>query len=261
MINRLGIQLFTIRDFMQDEKDMDESFAKLAKLGYTTVQTAGYEGEAMANAAKKHGITVVGTHYDTEKIFNNPEETIAVHKLLGTTNIGIGGMPGEARESYENLMAFIEKFNKAAALYAKEGFKLTYHNHSFEFVEIKDGKSIMDYLYEGLDKDNVSFVLDTCWVAHGGADVRHWLEKLAGRVDILHLKDIKPFLDSDSKMVGVSHKITEIGNGSIWWDGVLETAEKTGVKEYVVEQDLNWIDGDPFKSLEFSKNYLAKYLE
>ena len=85
-----------------------------------------------------------------KKIFENPEETIAVHKLLGTTNIGIGGMPGEARESYENLMAFIEKFNKAAETYAKEGFKLTYHNHSFEFVAINGTKTIMDYLYENL---------------------------------------------------------------------------------------------------------------
>ena len=234
MINRLGVQLFTIRDFMQDEKSMVESFEKLAKLGYTTAQTAGYEGEAMANAAKKHGITIVGTHYNTQKIFENPEETIAVHKLLGTTNIGIGGMPGDARQSKDALVDFINKYNKAAEIYAKEGFKLTYHNHSFEFTAIDGKKTMMDYLYDMLDKDTTSFVLDTCWVAHGGADVSHWLEKLAGRVDILHLKDIKPFLDSESKMGGVSHKITEIGNGNIWWDGVLATAEQTGVKEYVV---------------------------
>lgn len=215
----------------------------------------------MAKLARKHGIEIVGTHYNTQKIFENHDETIATHKLLGTTNIGIGGMPGEARDSYDNLIAFIEKFNKAAEIYAKEGFKLTYNNHSFEFVAINGKNTIMDYLYENLDKNNTSFVLDTCWVAHGGADVRHWLEKLAGRVDILHLKDIKSFMDSESKMGGVSHKITEIGNGSIWWEGVLDTAEKTGVKEYVVEQDINWIDGAPFKSLEASKTYLSKFIK
>lgn len=49
----------------------------------------------------------------------------------------------------------------AATLYAKEGYKLTYHNHSFEFVKIRDNKTIMDYLYEQLDPQNVSFVFDT----------------------------------------------------------------------------------------------------
>ena len=116
----------------------------------------------------------------------------------------------------------------------------------------------MDYLVELLDPQNVSFVLDTCWVAHGGADVRFWLEKLAGRIDILHLKDIEPFYDENRK---VTQSFTELGNGNIWWDGVLEVAEKIGVKHYVVEQDRRWIGGDPFKSLQVSRAYLAKYME
>lgn len=260
MIKKLGVQLYTVRDYMQDEKTMDETFAKLAKLGYTTAQTAGYESEAMAKIAKKNGIEIVGTHYSIEKIYDAPAETIALHKMLGTTNIGIGGMPLEVRKNKDTLLEFINKFNKAAELYAKEGFKLTYHNHSFEFVAIDGTKTIMDYLYEGLDKDNVSFVLDTCWVAHGGADIRRWLEMLAGRVDILHLKELKPVNDSNS-LAGVSHRIAEIGSANFWWDSILDTAEKTGVKEYIVEQDLGWIDDDPFKSLEFSRNYLAKYMK
>ena len=53
----------------------------------------------------------------------------------------------------------------------------------------------------------------------------------------------------------------QIGNGNLWWDGIIETAEKIGVKHYIVEQDNNWIDGCPFKALEFSKNTLAKYMK
>ncbi len=260
MIKKLGVQLYTIREHMLDEKSMDEAFAKWAKLGYTTAQTAGFETEVMARLAKKHGIEIVGTHYDLGKIYNSPAETIEVHKMLGTTNIGIGGMPEDARKSKEALLEFIDKFNKAAEVYAKEGFKLTYHNHSFEFVALDGTKTIMDFLYEGFDKNNVSFVLDTCWVAHGGADIRYWIEKLAGRIDILHLKELKPVKDPNS-LAGVSHRIAEIGSANFNWDLILDAAEKSGVKEYVVEQDFGWIDDDPFKSLEFSKNYLAKYMK
>jgi len=260
MFQKLGLQLYTVRDYMTDEKSIDETFARLVAMGYTEGQTAGSNVElpAFAELAKKHGMSIVGTHYDFDKIVNDPAATMALHDKLGTKNVGIGGMPGDARHSYDGLMKFIETFNKSAELYAKEGYKLTYHNHSFEFVKVKDNKTMMDYLTAELDPQNISFVLDTCWVAHGGADVRFWLEKLAGRIDILHLKDIEPYFNENKK---ITQGYTEIGNGNIWWDGVLDVAEKIGVKHYVVEQDGRWIDGDPFKSLQASKEYLSKYIK
>ena len=79
--------------------------------------------------------------------------------------------------------------------------------------------------------------------------VRFWIEKLAGRIDILHLKAMGrneqgPF-------------ITEIGNDNMNWAGMLESAEKAGVKYFVVEQDI-W-PGDPFDSIKQSSEYLHKY--
>jgi sugar phosphate isomerase/epimerase len=83
------------------------------------------------------------------------------------------------------------------------------------------------------------------------------MEKLSGRVDILHLKDLKVFHNAAGSIEGT---MTEIGNGNLWWDGIMATAEKIGVKSYVVEQDRNFIDEDPFKSLKVSSEYLKKYM-
>lgn len=259
MIKKLGLQLYTIRDFMKDEASIDESFSRLAEIGYTEAQTAGcpIAPERFAELAKKHGLDIVGTHYDWNEILNNYDETVRIHRLWNTTNIGIGGMPGDARKDYDILMKFIEDFNRAAALYAKDGFKLTYHNHSFEFTKIHGDKTIMDLLVENLDEKNTSFVLDTCWVAHGGGDVRHWLEKLAGRIDILHVKDLVVYYNAEGKL---THTMTEIGAGSLWWDGIIETAERTGVKYYNVEQDSHFATGDPFASVKQSRDFLAKYM-
>ncbi len=259
MFNKLGLQLYSVRDYMNDNESLDKTFEKLVKMGYTEGQTAGLniENPEYAKLAKKHGLTIVGTHYSYDKIVNEPAETMKFHEALGTKNVGIGGMP-EWAYAKDSLMKFIDTFNKTAELYAKEGFKLTYHNHSFEFVKFEGQKIIMDYLYEEFDPKNISFVLDTCWVAHGGADVRHWMEKLAGRIDILHLKDIEAFRDEEGKM---TQGYTHIGNGNIWWDGIIETAEKIGVKHYVVEQDSRWMDNDPFKAIEASANYLKKYMK
>jgi sugar phosphate isomerase/epimerase len=259
MIKTLGLQLYTIRDFMKDEAAIDESFGRMVKLGYTEAQTAGCEiaPEKFGELAKKHGINIVGTHYPWDAIRNDFDETVRVHRLWDTTNIGIGGMPRDARESYDSLMKFIEEFNRLAALYAKEGFKLTYHNHSFEYVKIHDGKTIMDLLAENLDEKNTSFVLDTCWVAHGGGDVCHWIEKLAGRIDILHLKDLVPYHNEKGELV---HTPTEIGAGNLWWDGIIQAAEKAGVKSYTIEQDFYFATGDAFDSIKQSRDYLAKYM-
>ena len=116
MFNKLGLQVYTVRDHIKDEQSMNATFAKLAEIGYSELQTAGWESETYATLAKKHGLTVVGTHYNYDKIINNIDETVALHKALGTTNIGVGGC---SARSYDEIMEFIEKYNAAAAEYAK----------------------------------------------------------------------------------------------------------------------------------------------
>ena len=75
------------------------------------------------------------------------------------------------------------------------------------------------------------------------------MKKLAGRIDILHMKDMamadKPYF-------------TEIGNGNLNFDGIVRTAAEIGVKHYVVEQDT--CPGDPFDSLKFSADYIKANL-
>lgn len=257
MFQELGFQLYTIRDFIKDPEFADLALAKVAKAGYSQIHTACVDEKdtEFIDLVHKNGMSIVGTHYSFTKILEAPEQTMELHRAWGTTNVGIGAMPSDARKSLEGLKTFIDKFNKAAELYAKQGFKLTYHNHNFEFVRIDGKKTIMDLLYEGLDPATTSFVLDTCWVAAGGGDVTDWMEKLAGRIDILHLKDT--YLEKD-EVKGLTHVITEVGNGSVAWDKVMDTAEKIGVKYYVVEQDKNW-SPTPFDSLKMSADFLAKY--
>ena len=259
MFHKLGLQLYTVRDYLSTPEEADAAFARLAELGYTEAQTAGtdyFGAKEFGDLAKKHGISIVGTHYNWNEILTNPEKVIEVHKTWGTTNLGIGSSPVETRTDLGKLREFIDQFNKAAEMYAKEGFRMTFHNHHFDFCRIDGTKTLMDILYEELDPVNTSFVLDTCWVSVGGGDVCDWIEKLAGRLDILHLKDRYIQKVEDSKLY--VHAITEIGNGGLCWDKILKTAEATGVKHYVVEQDNNFT-GTPFDSLKMSADFLKKY--
>lgn len=250
MIDKLGLQLFTIRPTMDTAENIRASFRKMREYGYTVGQTAGcaIPYAEFGKIAAEEGIEICGTHDDFGLMVNNPEQAMENHRLLGTTNMGIGGFGAESAEAVER---FIEQANKVADTIYPHGFKFTYHNHSHEFRILENGRTAMDMLVEGLDPEKTSFVLDTYWVQHGGGDVRHWIEKLAGRIDILHLKEMGR---NES-----GPYITEIGNGNIWWEGVLETAEKAGVKYYVVEQD-TW-PGDPFDSIQKSAEYMKRFMK
>ena len=257
MIQNLGLQLYTVRDYLKDPEFADLTFQKLRELGYTEVQTAGTEFDEMlfGELLTKNGLSVVGTHCSFSQIRDEQEKMLEVHKAWGTTNIGIGGMSTATRKDLATIKEFIADFNYAAEFYAKHGMKLTYHHHNFEFLRIDGTKTIFDLLCEEFDPDTISFVLDTCWITAGGGEVVDWMERLAGRIDILHLKDT--YL-AEVEPKKYEHKICEVGQGSVAWDKVIDTAEKIGVKDYVVEQDNNFTK-TPFESLRMSAEFLKKY--
>lgn len=254
-MKELGLQIYTVRDKMETPDMYAETMKKIREIGYTHFQTAGKptsieEAEYYKKCADDAGLEICGTHFSWQIINDDFDLALRIHEILGTKNMGIGGMPGgETRTQKDALLKFIDTANEVGNKLSKYGMKFTYHNHHFEFAKI-DGKTIMDYLIEGFDPNVTSFVLDTCWVQYGGYDVRKMLERLAGRVDILHLKDLGVFAP-DNKV-----DITEVGNGNINFADIIPVAEKTGVKQFVVEQDRNFTTGDSFESITTSYNYI-----
>ena len=258
MFEKLGVQAYTFRDAYAgenaNEQTLERTFAALKKMGYSEVQTAGFGNvgmETYSKLAQQHGLEIVGTHYDYNEMLTDIDEAMRKHsEILHTKLMGIGNMPRPMRENKDTVLRFIDQFNTLGRKVKPYGFKLTYHNHDFEFARIDGQKTMMDYLYEGFDPETVSFCLDTHWVQRGGGNPTTWVEKLAGRIDILHLKDMGVVNGED----GVMPIITEIGNGNIDFDSVIAAAVKGGVKYYCVEQDE--CPADPLDSLKASIEYI-----
>ena len=260
-----GLQLYTLRDSFQTPEGVKESFRKMAEYGYTEGQTAGtYDfmpAETFASYAAEAGISICGTHYNWDMIRDDPARTVAYHRALGTTNVGIGGMPGGYARDREGVLRFCEDANRIADRLHGEGFRFTYHNHAFEFIKTADGKTLMDLLIENLDPEKTSFVLDTYWVQHGGYDILKMIRRLKGRIDILHLKDMgawHPYRLENGQTIYAPY-ITEIGAGNICFEDIIPVAEECGVKHFVVEQDTNFAV-DPFESIRTSADYIRAHL-
>ena len=135
MFKKLGIQLYTVRETMRNAEDIRATFKALKEMGYDQVQTAGcaIPYAEFGQIAKEEGLEIVGTHEGFQGMIEDIDAVIVSHKELGTTNVGIGGMPGDYESSYEKALDFCAKANKIGAALKPHGMKFTYHNHAFEF--------------------------------------------------------------------------------------------------------------------------------
>lgn len=249
--------MYTVRAFTSTPEGLKNTLMDIRRAGYTTVQTAGMitdieSAKYFKECADNAEIAICGTHFSWDIINEDLDLTMKIHDILGTKNVGIGSMPGDYAKDEESLLAFCAKFNEIAAKLGQHGFRFTYHNHSFEFVKIGN-KTKMDYLIENLDPKNTSFVLDTYWVQHGGYDVRKMMERLTGRIEILHLKDMAAGENGKVPM------ITEIGSGNLNFEDIIPLGEKIGVKHFVVEQDTNFATGNSIDSIVTGYQYLKSH--
>ena len=245
MDKRIGAQLYTLRDFIQNEEDFEKSAKKVSDMGYKMVQISGVgpiAPEKLKEICDKYNLMISCTHRGYDEYVNNIDGTIDFHKKLGCDIAGLGSMPDEFRNT-QKVPEFVEKMNAVAEKMAKEGITFAYHNHHFEFERMENGQYIMDYLIE---HGSFAFILDVYWLAFAGVNPAKYIRKMGERAIAIHFKDLA--------VVEKNIVMAEIGEGNLDWDEIIEASE---VSRYaLVEQD--FCRRDPFESLKMSYDYLTK---
>jgi sugar phosphate isomerase/epimerase len=224
----VGIQLYTLRDLMQD--DYAGTVKKVAQIGYDAVEFAGY-GEYSAKEIKAllddTGLRCAGTHEGFEKLQNQLDETIEFNLEIGSTYIVCPAMPEEWRNGgADSYLAFGEKLNGIGESVKKSGLQLCYHNHAFEFEKAED-KYLIDHLFESMDADLVKAEVDVYWVAKAGVDPAAFIQRYAGRCPLLHMKD----------MAEKDGTFAPVGTGVLDFPQIIEAGREAGVVWHIVEQD------------------------
>jgi sugar phosphate isomerase/epimerase len=135
------------------------------------------------------------------------------------------------RGTYDDLMKFMEVFNKCGELCKKSGMRFGYHNHDFEFSETLNGGKIFDLMMINTDADKVVMQLDMGNMYVAGALAKDVLGKYPGRYDNIHLKDMI------RRANGEGYESTILGTGLVGVKEVTDLARKMGTQLYIIEQE------------------------
>ncbi|MBQ8149150.1 MAG: sugar phosphate isomerase/epimerase [Clostridia bacterium] len=242
---QIGAQMFTTRETCQTLEGFAETLARIADIGYQTVQVSGtcpFEADWLKNQLDKNGLKCVLTHTPVPRLTGELDKVLADHRVFQCPNIGLGYWTF-SEEDDMSLQKWLDTFVPVAKSIHEGGAYFMYHNHHNEFKRI-GGKLVMETLMEAVPADQMGFTLDTYWVQVAGGDPARWLEILSGRIPCIHLKDC-----------GFDRTMQAVGEGNINFDRVFEKAEAGGTRYMLVEQD-NCNGEDPIECLRRSYLYL-----
>ena len=249
--SQIAAQLYTVREFMKTPEEIRTGMKKVKELGFEWVQISGLgpiSHEEMKEILDENGLKVCATHIPFDRMKDNMEDVLYQHKLWGCKNIGVGSMPDKYRGSAEGFTQFAKEASEIGKIFSANGFRFVYHNHKFEFEKF-NGRVGMDILVEDSDKEGFDFLLDTYWVQAGEADRILWINKLKGRINVIHYKDMK--------IINNEQLICEVGEGNLNWTGIVEACNNINVSQIAIEQD-NCYGVDPFECLMISRNNMIK---
>lgn len=262
----IGLQLYTVREAMQ--QDPAGTLARLAKLGYNSVEGATYTGSqkfygmdpvAFAKVLKQNGLIMPSSHYrlGEEQDKGQPVQGTMLHgwdkavddaAQAGVKYMVCAYLSEAERGNLDHYKYVAEQLNKAGERSKKAGIQLCYHNHDFEFMA-QNGQMPFDLLLSNTSKDLVKMELDLYWATKAGQDPVALFKKHPGRFPLWHVKDMD---NTDKK------NFTEVGSGVIDFKRIFANANTAGMKYFFVEQDQT--PGSPFDSIQKSIAHIKRTL-
>ena len=241
---KFGLQLYNFRQELSE--DFRGTMKEIAKLGFDGVEFANKYGdmepEELAAFLKELNLECAGTMFKKDNLLDASNSCYEYALKLNSPAVTISAMVDFVQE-WQTIAEICRKIGDNAAA---RGTIFSYHNHWAEFADV-DGMTAMDRILAATDPKRVLMEPDVCWLTRGGIKPAEFLQKYAGRIRQVHMKD--------SKVPEEREQLTELGCGVVDLIGVYQTAGKIGAQWLIYEQD---ITTDPFRSAEISLKYMKQ---
>jgi len=249
----IGLQLYSIRDSIS--KDVPGCIEKVARMGYTFVEPAGYgdgkfygmEPSAFKELCGKNNLSILSSHTgqalpdsaNWDKTMAWWDDCINAHAALGVKFLVQPFMGEEAYQNIDTLKMYCDYFNLIGEKCNAKGIRFGYHNHDMEFSTKPDSIiSVYDFMLQNTDPAKVMFQMDLYWTVMGGANPVDYFNKYPGRFELWHIKD--------KEEIGAS--------GMMDFEAIWAAAAQSGMKYGIVEvEEYNF---DVFTSCQKSLEFL-----
>lgn len=230
MPSPIGLQLYSVRDYAQ-EHGFEAAVRKIAAMGYTGVEPAGYPGttpEAAGKLFRELGLVACSTHTKMP-LGDVKNQVLDEMAAIGCTRIITGKGPADF-ETMDKIKATCDLFNEAGAVARENGMTFGIHNHWWEYGQVEGDGASPRYVYQvmlELLDPGIFFELDTYWIQTAGVDPAKVVAEMGPRAPFLHIKD-GPCVKSEP--------MTAVGDGVVNVPAIVE-AGKPHTEWLVVELD------------------------
>jgi sugar phosphate isomerase/epimerase len=294
---QMGLELFTVRDVMTDQKSYISTLEKVAEIGYKEIEPAGGYGSLQPNEFRalldRLGLSMPSTHSGATE-GPDLEKQLEGFQIMGMkyTGISAGGSGRGARGGRgaaaaaggaassegngsvrEDPQSTTEQVKRTAAqdnahgkIAQRFGMKILIHNHTVEFAPLSDNSNMCPYdiLLAETDPELVAMQMDIGWASIAGQDVLARFRKYPGRFELWHVKDSAGIPQMTPQMTtGERHSIADlapVGLGAIDYRTIFQNAELAGLKHFCIEQDNAAAWGDSVAAARVSYDNLVKVL-
>lgn len=258
-MNTLGLQMYTLRDYLYDANQTARTLQAVKKMGYDAVQIWPGEGMSYRELSElvfAQDLEFAGAIVSLSDLLDRPDRVEEAVKYCRSKDLILDAIPDAMRRNEEGYHYYAELLTEASRYARQNGYVMHYHPHAFEFCNF-EGVTGMDILLQESPADTVHFMLDTHWVQAGGGSPAEWIRRIQDRISIVHFKDYG--IDVGTSVLEFTPRIfAPVGKGNLNWDTIIEACRAARVHTIVVEQDE--CKGPAMACAKESIDYLRKTL-
>jgi sugar phosphate isomerase/epimerase len=250
-LDRISIQLYTLRAAMTNPDGVDLVLRRLSQWGYERVERAGlyhYTAADMKKRLDELGIWASSSHDGIAADAAGLNKKLDDANTFGQKYINVAYLNSPDKAQWQR---WAEQMNTEAAVARKRGLRYGYHNHAHEFtIDLGGGTTPWDVFMAELDPKLVHLEVDLYWAYTAGVNLGE-ADPLAFANDVVRQAPLEVRQYHVKDRDGATGDMADLGTGVIDFPKIFR---KHQVEEYIVENDTP--DVSPLTSAAVGKLYL-----
>jgi sugar phosphate isomerase/epimerase len=213
----------------------------------------GLQADAFTAVLAQSGLGLASMHVEMSDLAQRRPQILQALQAAGCSQLVMPWLDDDERPGDRaGWVALARQLQQHAHDLAPQGIKLAYHNHAFEFALLDDGRTVLDTLLAAAP--SLRWQPDVAWVARAGEAPLRWLERYAGRLQSVHVKDLAG--EADPQADPAEQGWATLGEGRLPWAQWLPWLAQH-VQTFIVEHDH---PAQPQRSAALGRAFVANVL-